>query len=192
MLFRSQILIAKNQSGYHNLAKLSSLGFLEGLYGIYPRIDKALITEHKDNLIAVTGNLYSEIPYLILHVGVKQAEEAFKWWHQTFGKDFYVELNRHGLPEEDHVNTTLLSFCKKYNVKYFPANESFYLKKEDSNAHDVLICIKEGEFKSTPIGEGRGKRYGLANSEYYFKSQEEMCNLFQDLPEAFETLEEIQ
>ena len=187
-----QVLLAKNQSGYHNLAKLSSLGFLEGLYGIYPRIDKALITEYKNDLIAVTGNLYGEIPHLILHVGVKQAEEAFKWWHKTFGEDFYVELNRHGLAEEDHVNTTLLTFCKKYGVKYFPANESFYLKKEDSNAHDVLICIKEGEFKSTPIGEGRGKRYGLANSEYYFKSQDEMNTLFQDLPEAFETLKEIQ
>ncbi len=187
----NQVLIAKNKDGYHNLAKLSSLGFIEGLYGIYPRIDKALIQEYRDGLIATTGGLSSEIPHLILHTGERQAEEAFVWWHKTFGKDFYVELNRHGIPEEDHVNQTLLRFCEKYKVKYFAANEVFYLEKEQANAHDVLLCIKEGEFQSTPIGEGRGKRLGLPNNEYYFKSQEEMKNLFRDLPEAIETISEI-
>ncbi len=187
----SQVLIAKNKDGYHNLSKLSSLGFMEGLYGIHPRIDKALVEEYKEGLIATTGGLSSEILHLILHVGERQAEEAFAWWHKTFGKDFYVELNRHGIPEEDHVNQTLLRFCEKYKVKYFAANEVFYLQKEEANAHDVLLCIKEGEFQSTPIGEGRGKRYGLPNNEYYFKSQEEMKNLFRDMPEAIDTLSEI-
>lgn len=187
----NQVLIAKNKDGYHNLAKLSSLGFIEGLYGIYPRIDKVLIEEYKEGLIATTGGLHSEIPYLILHVGERQAEEAFVWWHKTFKKDFYVELNRHSIPEEDHVNQTLLKFCEKYRVKYFAANEVFYLEKEQANAHDVLLCIKEGEFQSTPIGEGRGKRYGLPNNEFYFKSQEEMKNLFRDLPDAIDTLTEI-
>ncbi|HRI78427.1 MAG TPA: DNA polymerase III subunit alpha, partial [Cyclobacteriaceae bacterium] len=187
----NQVLIAKNKAGYHNLAKLSSLGFMEGLYGIYPRIDKALVEEYRKGLIATTGSLHSEIPYLILQVGERQAEEAFKWWHKTFGEDFYVELNRHGLPEEDHVNQTLLRFCQKYKVKYFAANEVYYLSKEQSNAHDVLLCIKEGEFQSTPIGEGRGKRLGLPNDQFYFKSQEEMKSLFRDMPEAIETLSEI-
>ncbi len=186
-----QVLIAKNEEGYHNLAKLSSLGFTEGLYGIYPRIDKALIEQYKKGLIATTGGLPSEVNHLILHVGERQAEEAFAWYHKTFGKDFYVELNRHGIPEEDHVNQVLLKFCKKYNVKYFAANEVYYLEKDQANAHDVLLCIKEGEFQSTPIGEGRGKRYGLPNSEYYFKSQEQMKALFRDLPEAIDTLSEI-
>lgn len=186
-----QVLIAKNEEGYHNLAKLSSLGFTEGLYGIYPRIDKALIEQYKKGLIATTGGLSSEVNHLILHVGERQAEEAFAWYHKTFGKDFYVELNRHGIPEEDHVNQVLLKFCKKYNVKYFAANEVYYLEKDQANAHDVLLCIKEGEFQSTPIGEGRGKRYGLPNSEYYFKSQEQMKALFRDLPEAIDTLSEI-
>jgi DNA polymerase III subunit alpha len=186
-----QVLLAKNKNGYHNLAKLCSIGFTEGLYGIYPRIDKALIQEHKQDLIATTGGLSGEIPYLILHVGERQAEEAFVWWHELFGEDFYVELNRHGLAEEDHLNEVLLRFAKKYAVKYFAANESFYLSKEEANAHDVLLCIKEGEFKSTPIGEGRGYRYGLPNTEYYFKSQEEMKSIFRDLPEAIETIQEI-
>ncbi len=186
-----QVLIAKNKEGYHHLAKLSSLGFTEGMYGIYPRIDKALIEEYKKGIIATTGGLYSEINHLILHVGERQAEEVFVWYHKVFGKDFYAELNRHGIPEEDHVNQVLIKFCKKHGVKYFAANEVYYLEKEQANAHDVLLCIKEGEFQSTPIGEGRGKRYGLANSEYYFKSQDQMKALFHDLPEAVETISEI-
>ena len=187
----NQVLLAKNKEGYLNLAKLSSLGFTEGLYGIYPRIDKELVQKHKRGLIASTGGLSSEIPYLILHVGERQAEEAFQWWHQLFGDDFYVELNRHGIPEEDRVNETLLRFCKKFGVKYYAANECYYLQKEESNAHDVLLCIKEGEFKSTPIGSGRGYRYGLPNHEFYFKSQQEMKSLFHDLPEAIEATNEI-
>jgi DNA polymerase-3 subunit alpha len=186
-----QVLLAKNKNGYHNLAKLSSLGFTEGLYGIYPRIDKELIRQYRQDLMATTGGLHSEVPYLILHVGERQAEEAFVWWHQLFGEDFYVEINRHGLAEEDHVNDVLLRFADKYGVKYFAANECFYLDKEEANAHDVLLCIKEGEFKSTPIGEGRGHRYGLPNEEYYFKSQDEVKAIFRDLPEAIQTIQEI-
>jgi DNA polymerase-3 subunit alpha len=187
----NQILLAKNKNGYQNLTKLSSIGFTEGLYGIHPRIDKSLVEEYKKDLIATTGTLTSEVPYLILHVGERQAEEAFVWWHKQFGEDFYVELNRHGLAEEDHVNEVMLRFAKKYKVKYFAANEVYYLDKEEANAHDVLLCIKEGEFKSTPIGEGRGKRYGLANTEYYFKSQAEMKSIFSDMPEAIETIAEV-
>jgi len=187
----NQILLAKNKDGYLNLAKLSSLGFMEGLYGIHPRIDKGLVEEYKQNLIAVTGGLNSEIPNLILNVGEKQAEEAFKWWHNLFGEDFYIELNRHGIAQEDHVNEVLLRFAEKYNVKYFAANETYYLGKDEANAHDVLLCIKEGEFQSTPIGYGRGHRYGLANTEFYFKDQNEMKSIFRDLPEAIDTVNEI-
>lgn len=187
----NQVLLAKNKKGYHNLAKLSSIGFTEGLYGIYPRIDKELVSQYREGLIATTGGLYSEIPYLILHVGERQAEEVFTWWHDLFGEDFYIELNRHGIPEEDHLNETLLQFANKYNVRYFAANEAYYLDKEEANAHDVLLCIKEVEFRSTPIGEGRGHRYGLPNSEFYLKSAQEMQAIFKDLPDAFTTIEDI-
>jgi len=187
----TQVLMARNKTGYQNLAKLSSIGFIEGLYGIYPRIDKELVTQHREGLMATTGGLGSEIPHLILNVGERQAEDAFVWWHNLFGDDFYIELNRHDTREEDRVNETLLKFSKKYNVKYFAANECFYLEKEESNAHDVLLCIKEGEFQSTPIGSGRGTRYGLPNNNYYFKSQDEMKMLFRDLPQAFDTIQEI-
>lgn len=186
-----QVLLAKNKTGYHNLARLSSLGFTEGLYGIYPRIDKALIQNHREGLIALSGGLNSEIPWLILHVGDKQAEEALQWWHNLFGDDFYIELNRHGLPEEDHVNKVLLNFAKKYNIKYIAANECYYIDKSEAKAQDILVCIGENEKITTPKGHGRGHRYGLPNDSYYFKSQEEMKMLFRDLPQAIINLEEI-
>ena len=186
-----QVLIAKNKQGYLNLAKLSSLGYMEGLYGYYPRIDKALITEYREGLIATTGGLYSEIPNLILNVGEHQAEEAFEWWHNVFGEDFYVQLMRHGLEEEDHLNEVLLRFAKKHNVKVFAANDVFYLDKENSQAHEILLCIKDGKVMSDEKGRGRRFRYALPNDEYYFKSQEQMKTLFSDVPEAIENIHEI-
>lgn len=191
----NQVLIAKNKAGYHNLAKLSSLAYMEGLYGIYPRIDKELIKQYSENVIALTGGLASEIPYLILNVGEHQAEEAFQWYLEVFKDDFYVELIRHGkttgLEEENRVNEILLDFARKYNVKVIAANEVYYLDQEDANAHDVLLCVKEGELQSTPKGRGRGFRYGFPNDEYYFKSQDEMKTLFSDIPEAIENLTEL-
>lgn len=187
----NQILIAKNKAGYHNLAKLSSLAYMEGLYGLYPRIDKELIQQYSENVIALTGGLGSEIPSLILNVGEHQAEEVFQWYLDVFKDDFYVELIRHGLEEESKVNDVLLTFAKKYNVKVIAANDVYYLDKEDANAHDVLLCVKEGELQSTPKGRGRGFRYGFPNDEYYFKSQDEMKTLFSDIPEAIENLTEL-
>ncbi len=180
----NQVLLAKNKTGYHNLAKLSSLGFIEGLH-------KERIIQYKEGLIATTGSLSSEIPHLILNADEQQAEEAFNWWLNVFGEDFYIELNRHGIPEEDRVNQALLRLAEKYNVKYFAASETYYLEKEEANALDVLLCIKEGELQSTPIGHGRGTRYGLPNHEFYLKSQDEMKQLFRDLPMAITTITEI-
>ncbi|MFB6305436.1 MAG: PHP domain-containing protein, partial [Flavobacteriales bacterium] len=109
-----QVFLAKNKKGYFNLSKLSTLGYVEGFYAIYPRIDKELVQEYKDDLIALTGGLKGEIPDLILNEGEHEAEKAFKWWHDLFGDDFYVELNRHGLEEEEHVNKILMNFAEKY------------------------------------------------------------------------------
>ena len=135
--------------------------------------------------------MFGVIPKLILNQGIEAAEEELKWWLDTFGEDFYLELNRHDIDEENHVNEVLLEFSKKYNIKIIAANDVFYIEKEDSTAHDILLCIKQGEFKSTPIGRGRGKRRRLKNDEYYFKSQNEMKNLFSDIPEAINNISEI-
>ena len=183
-------MMAKNKLGYHNLVKLSSDSHVVGSYYV-PRIDKEVLLDHKEHLIVTTGGVQGEVPQLILNVGEKQAEEAFVWWKDNFGEDFYVELNRHQLEDEKIVNDVLLRFAEKYNVKYIAANNTYYLNKADAVSHDVLLCIKDGEYKSTPIGRGRGFRNGFPNNEFYFKSQSEMKKLFVDLPEAIKNTNEI-
>jgi len=187
----NQVLLAKNKAGYQNLIKLCSIGYTEGYYAGYPRIDKEALEQYTDNLIAISSGTRGEIGDLILNVGETQAEEAFKYWHELFGDDFYVELVRHGLEEEEHLNKVLISFCEKYGVKYIAANNAYYLNQEDANAHDILLCVKDGEQQSTPIGRGRGFRFGMPNNEYFFKSQANMRKEFADLPEAIENIQEI-
>jgi len=188
------VLLAKNKAGYHNLAKLSSYANIQGYYYL-PRIDRELLVQYKGELIATTGGLWGEIPYLILNVGDTQAEEAFIWWKEQFGGDFYVELNRHGIPEEEKVNEVLLHFAEKYGVKYFAANNTYYNHKVDAKAHDILLCVKDGELVEKPkkyVGKrGREYRYGFPNDEFYLKSPEEMKKLFADLPEAIYCTNEI-
>ena len=98
---------------------------------------------------------------------------------------------RHGQEDEDRVNKVLLEFAKKHQVKLVASNNTYYGNKEDAEAHDILLCVKDGEKQTTPIGRGRGYRYGLPNQEYYFKSSEEMKELFKDIPEAIFNLQEV-
>ena len=184
------VLLAKNKKGYHNLVKMSSLAFTKGFYYV-PRIDRKIIEQYKEDIIVLSGNLYGEVPSKILNVGENQAEDALTWWKQQFGDDFYLEIMRHNQEDEKRVNKTLIEFSKKHDVKLIATNNTFYLNKEDANAHDILLCVKDGEKQATPIGRGRGYRYGLPNSEYYFKSEDEMKNLFSDLPEAIINIQEI-
>ena len=184
------VLLAKNKNGYHNLAKMSSIAFIDGFYYV-PRIDKKIIEQYKDDIIVLSGNMYGEIPSKILNVGEKQAEEALLWWKATFGDDFYLELTNHYQENEQHVNEILLEFSKKHQVKSIATNNTFYINKSDAESHDILLCVKEGEKQATPKGKGRGFRYGLPNDEYYFKSQEEMKRLFQKTPDAIINIQEI-
>jgi len=184
------VLIAKNKNGYHNLAKLSSIAYTQGFYYV-PRIDKDLIKEYKQDLIALTGNLYGEVPNKVLNVGENQAEEALLWWKQEFNDDLYIELSRHNQEDENRVNQVLVEFSKRHQIKLVATNNTYYVEKEDANAHDILLCVKDGEKQATPIGRGRGYRYGLPNQEYYFKSSEAMKALFKDLPEAIANIQEI-
>ncbi|MDP5157870.1 MAG: DNA polymerase III subunit alpha [Flaviramulus sp.] len=184
------VFLAKNKNGYHNLAKLSSHAFVDGFYYL-PRIDKKLIQKYKEDLIVLTGNLYGEVPSKILNIGENQAEEALIWWKEQFGEDLYIELMRHKQEDENRVNQVLIDFSKKYNIKLVATNNTYYCKKEDANAHDILLCVKDGEKQATPIGRGRGYRYGLPNQDYYFKSSDEMKLLFKDLPDAITNIKEI-
>ena len=184
------VLLAKNKNGYHNLAKMSSIAFVEGFYYV-PRIDKEIVKKYKEDIIVLTGNLYGEVPSKILNIGEKQAEDALLWWKQEFDNDLYIELMRHGQEDEKIVNETLVAFSKKHQIKAIASNNTFYLEKEDANAHDILLCVKDGEKQATPKGRGRGYRYGLPNDEYYFKSSDEMKLLFADIPEAIINIQEV-
>ena len=188
------VVLAKNKNGYKNLAKLSSIAFTQGFYYL-PRIDRELLKKYKKDLIVTTGGLWGEIPYAILNEGETNAEERFVWWKEEFGSDFYVELNRHGIEEEEHVNAVLLKLAKKHGVKYFAANNTYYSDKQNAEAHDILLCVKDGNYQSQPKKyygkKGREFRFGFPNDEFYIKSPEEMKQLFADLPEALETTQEI-
>ncbi|MDJ0645712.1 MAG: DNA polymerase III subunit alpha, partial [Flavobacteriaceae bacterium] len=184
------VLLAKNKKGYHNLAKMSSIAYIDGFYYV-PRIDKKIIEQYKEDVMVLSGNIYGEIPSKILNVGEKQAEDALIWWKETFGDDFYLELNDHGQENEGIVNRTLVEFSKKHKVKVVAANNTYYVDKESAEAHDILLCVKDGEKLATPKGRGRGFRYGLPNEEYYFKSADEMKALFRNIPEAIVNIQEI-
>ena len=184
------VLLAKNKKGYHNLAKMASTASTRGFYYV-PRIDKGIVEQYKEDVICLTGNMYGEIPSLILNVGEQQAEEALIWWKEQFQDDLYIELMRHGQEDEDRVNQVLLQFAKKHQIKVVATNNSYYTDQKDANAHDILLCVKDGERQSTPIGRGRGFRYGLPNQEYYYKTPAEMKNLFKDIPEAIINIQEV-
>ena len=184
------VLLAKNKNGYHNLAKMSSIAYTDGFYYV-PRIDREILKKYKKDIIVLSGSLYGEVPNKVLNLGENQAEEALLWWKEQFGSDFYIELTRHNQEDENRVNSSLITLARKHNVKTVATNNSFYINKKDANAHDILLCVRDGEKQSTPIGRGRGYRFGLPNQEYYFKSSEEMKKLFSDLPEAISNITEI-
>lgn len=194
-----QLLLAKNNIGYKNIIKLCSLGYTEGLYGKYPRIDKQLILQYHEGLIATTCCLGALVPRTILKDGEQAAEKEFKWWLDIFGEDYYVELQRHDIPDQQIVNEVLIKFARKYNVKIIASNDSHYVNEEDSNAHDILLCVNTNEKQSTPkIKEFtdddidiKNRRFAFYNNQFYFKTTAEMSSLFSDLPEAIDNTNEI-
>ena len=181
------VFLAKNKNGYHNLAKLASKAYTDGFYYV-PRIDRALVEEYKEDLVVLTGGLFGEVPSLILNVGEAQAEEAFVFWKNLMGNDFYVELNRHGLEEEAVVNQVLQGLAATHDVKLVASNNSYYTRQDQSDAHDILLCVKDARNVSQPkryVGKrGREFRFGFPNDSFYLKSPEEMKALFADVPEA--------
>lgn len=194
-----QILLAKNEVGYKNLVKLTSLGYIEGMYSKYPRIDKQLIHKYHEGLIATTCCLGALVPQTILKKGEAEGENEFKWWLNIFQDDYYVELQRHGIPDQDKVNLVLLKFAKKYNVKIIASNDSHYVDEKDANAHDILLCINTGEKQATPKWSEtsdddviiKNKRFAFPNNQFYLKTAEEMTKVFEDIPEAIDNTNEI-
>jgi len=194
-----QVLLAKNKVGYQNLVKLTSLGFIEGMYSKYPRIDKKLIEQYHEGIIATTCCLGAYVPQIILTESEEKAEQEFKWWLDMFGEDYYVEIQRHNLKEQILVNEVLLKFAKKHNVSIIASNDSHYTDKDDFNAHDILLCINTGEKQSTPGWDDmtddsvqqKNKRFKFPNDQFYFKTTEEMKQLFHDIPDSIENTNAI-
>lgn len=189
-----QLLLAKNAQGYQNLIKLCSIGYSEGLYGKYPRIDKELIEKYHDNLIATTCCLGAIVPKTYAKYGEEACEKEFLYWLNLFGDDYFVELQRHNIPEQERLNAFLIKLAKKHNVKIIATNDSHYVDKDDFVAHDILLCINTGEKMSTPKmkefneeeGMPKGTRFAFYNDEFYFKTKAEMSKLFHDIPEAID------
>jgi DNA polymerase III subunit alpha len=194
-----QLLLAKDEIGYKNLVKMCSLGYMEGLYGKYPRIDKELILKYHEGLIATTCCLAAEVPRTILRKGEEEGERIFKWWLDLFGDDYYVEIQRHDIPDQIKVNEVLLRFAKKYNVPIIASNDSHYVDQADANAHDILLCIntgaKQSDEKYRDVGEdevqAKNARFAFYNDQFFFKTTEQMTTLFSDIPQAIDNTNHI-
>jgi len=194
-----QVLLAKNKLGYANLLKLTSLGYQEGMYSKYPRIDKELIKKYHEGLIATTCCLGAYVPQLILKETEEVAEKEFKWWLDMFGENYYIEIQRHGMEQQNKVNKVLLRFAAKHNVPVIASNDSHYTDQDDYNAHDILLCINTGEKQSTPgfddfvndDAQVKNRRFKFPNDQFYFKKTSEMKELFKDIPEAIDNTNAI-
>lgn len=188
-----QLMLAKNRTGYENISKLCSLGFTEGLYSKFPRVDKELIVKYHEGLIATSCCIGAEVPQLIMHGKLEEAEKALRWWLDIFGEDYYIEIQRHkglenidglGISQED-INQTLLGFAKKYNVKVICTNDSHYVEEDDWMPHDILLCVNTGSVLEDT------KRFKFPSSDFYFKTQAEMNKIFGDVPESVDNTMEI-
>ena len=178
-------LLARNNDGYKNLMKLVSLGFIEGFY-YKPRIDKELLREYSEGIIGLSGCYTSETSTYIRNGRIDKAEKALEEFVEIFGKDnFYIELQDSGIPDQKHINKVLLELSKKCAIPIVATNDVHYLNKEDSRAHDVLLCIQTG----STINDT--KRLKFSTQEYYLKSYEQMKQIFSDFPGALENSLEI-
>jgi len=177
------VLLAKNQTGYRNLIQLVTKAHLEGFY-YKPRVDKELLEQHHDGLIALSSCIAGEIPRLVLDWRIDEAKQVALWYKQTFG-DFYLEIQRHPIPELEQVNPALISMANELDIPLVATNDVHYVNQEDASSHDLLMCI------GTNSSIHDDKRMKMAGDFYYLKSPEEMADLFKDIPQAVENTERI-
>ena len=178
-------LLAKNIKGYKNLIKLTSAGYLEGFY-YRPRVDKELLEKYNEGLIALSGCLHGEIPRLIERDEEKKTLEVAAWYRDVFDdRRFFLEMQHNKIGLQKTVNQKLVEIGKKLNIPVVATNDCHYLKREDSYAHEVLLCIQTGKVLNDP------NRMKFATEEFYFKSPEEMKELFSWCPDALTNTIEI-
>ena len=171
-------LLARDKIGYKNLMKLVTAGYLEGFY-YKPRIDKELLSQHSEGLLALSGCLNSELCQLLLQKDEERALGAAAWHRDLFGKEnYFLELQHHGIPAQQEVNQGLLKVAKKLEVSLVATNDVHYLNTSDHKAHDILLCIQTGKTVADK------DRMRFSAEQFYFKSPQEMQNIFGELPEA--------
>ncbi len=170
-------LLAADLTGYRNLSALVSKGFLEGYY-YKPRIDLDLLAKHNDGLIVLSGCMSGLVAAPLLRNDYETAKKNAQTYVDIFGDRFYIEVMRHGMPEETVINEGLVKVARELNVPLVATNDSHYLERSDAPAHDVLLCIGTGK---TVSDSSRMKFY---SDQFYLKSPQEMRELWHDLPEA--------
>lgn len=190
---RHLVVLAKNEKGYHNLIKIVSRAWTEGFYS-HPRTDKTELAKHHEGLIVCSACLGGEIPRLIQAGEIEEAERQVEWFKNTFGDDYYIELQRHKatVPRANHavyqvqesVNPELIRIARKFDIKLVCTNDVHFVNEDDAEAHDRLICVSTGKDLDDP------KRM-LYSKQEWMKTQEEMNALFSDIPEALSNTIEI-
>ncbi|MBQ9587272.1 MAG: DNA polymerase III subunit alpha [Bacteroidales bacterium] len=187
------ILLAKNKQGYKNLCKLSSLAFTDGFF-YNPRIDHDVLRQYHEGIICCSACLGGEIPQKIMKGDIEGAEESVRWFHDLFGDDFYLEMQRHQtdkpnaaydtFPRQQMVNKHLIDFARKYGIKLIATNDVHFVEEEHGEAHDRLICLSTNKDFDDP------NRMHYTKQEW-LKSPDEMAAIFADIPEALENTREI-
>ena len=177
------ILLAKNQAGYQNLIQLATKAHLEGFY-YKPRVDRELLAEHHEGLIALSACTQGEIPRLIQEGRADEARKAAKWYREVFG-DFFFEIQRHPLPELAQINAELVAMGRELGIPLVATNDVHYVFKEDALSHELLLCIQTN---SSIYDE---KRMKMPGDCFYLRSPQEMAEIFPDLPQALDSTERI-
>lgn len=179
------VLLARDEAGYRNLVKLTSIGFVEGFY-YKPRVDDEVLARHSEGLVALSSCLAGEIPQLILRDKLPEAKKKALLYRDIFGpENFFLEVQSNGISEQDKVNRALFELSRELGIPLVATNDVHYVKREDSGVHDVLLCIQTGK---TVDDESRLR---FPTDEFFLKSHEEMERSFREIPEALSNTLEI-
>lgn len=183
-IYNHLVLLAKDNNGYKNLCKIVSAGFTEGFY-YHPRVDKEILEKYSEGIVCLSACIAGSIPSAIINNDMEKAQSEIDFFKRIFKDDFYIEVQRHGIKDEEKAYPVLLSLAKKNNIKVVATNDAHYVNKEDADIQDTMLCIQTKSVKSAE------KRMRFETDEFYIKSEEEMLNLFPECPEAITNTQEI-
>jgi len=178
------VLLAKNLTGYRNLMRLVSIGYLEGFY-YRPRVDKEMLQKYSEGIIALSACLKGQVPYYLLNKGYDAAKQSALEYQEIFKDDYYLEIHNHGIDEENQVREGLKELSDELSIPLVATNDTHYLKREHYLPHDVLICLQTGKDRDDP------KRLRYTTDQIYFKSQAEMAKTFSEFQSALDITSEI-